>query len=83
MVKHESSESAELSEALRAREQALRRFEAFERDFPVKRDAASALAGIAWLYDMLPPDSRKRDVDPSGIQSLHACLSVLRSNTHR
>ena len=69
--------------ALKAREDALRRFEKLERTFPVDRDAARALAGIGWLYDLMPPEARQREVDPSGVRSLHEALSALRSSSSR
>jgi hypothetical protein len=35
------------------------------------------IAGIGWLYEVLPEESRDRPVDPSGVMELHRCLAVL------
>jgi hypothetical protein len=67
----------ELAAALREREEALRRFEEWERRNPHYPDPAIALAGIGWLYELLPEASRERPVDVSGIQRLHRCLAHL------
>jgi len=83
MAGSESSPFANEGAALRAREAALRRFENLEKTLPVDRDAGRALAGIGWLYDVLPRDARRRAVDPSGVRALHASLSVLRPDADR
>ena len=38
------------------------------------------IAGIGWLYEVLPEESRDRPIDPSGIMELHRYLAVLDSN---
>jgi hypothetical protein len=38
---------------------------------------ARSIAGIGWLFDLLPRASRNRPVDPSGVAELHRCLTIL------
>ena len=40
---------------------------------------ARSIAGIGWLFDLLPRSSRNRPVDPSGVIELQSCLAVLDS----
>jgi hypothetical protein len=66
------------AEQIRARAAALQRFSAWEREHPATLSAEVALAGIAWLYELLPLPARARPVDTSGVAAMHAALSVLR-----
>lgn len=66
--------------ALRLRERKLERYSELERSLVSPDDPAQAIAGIGWLYDLLPEASRERPVDPSGIIELHRCLAVLDSS---
>jgi len=68
------------SAALHHREQQLEKYSKLEADLPRSDDPRLAVAGIGWLYDLLPAASRARSVDPSGIQELHRCLAVLGSS---
>jgi len=61
------------------RERQLVRYSEFERNLPLSDDPALSIAGVGWLYDLLPEASRVRPVDPSGVQELHRCLAVLGS----
>lgn len=63
--------------ALRAHLDALRRFNEWEEKNPVRLEAAETVAAIGFLYDLLPPESRERPIDPSGIMKMHRALSVL------
>ena len=72
-----------LAEAIRAREAALTRFGERERELDCHLDPATAIAGIGWLYEMLPEPARHRDLDASGVQALHRAISVLSASTAR
>lgn len=58
--------------------EALRRFEQWERDHPAVLDARVALAGIGWIWQLLPEESRRRPLDVSGIDRMRRTLAVLR-----
>ncbi len=62
---------------LRRREEQLERYATYQSRFRSRLDAAEAISGIGWLYDLLPEASRQRPVDVSGIQELHRCLARL------
>jgi len=66
--------------ALRRREEQLERYSQLESDLPWSDNPEQAIAGIGWLYDLLPQASRVRSVDPSGVKELHRCLAVLDSS---
>lgn len=68
------------SAALRRRERQLERYCELERGLPSSDNPEQAIAGIGWLYDLLPEASRVRPVDPTGVQELHRCLAVLGSS---
>jgi hypothetical protein len=38
---------------------------------------AAAIAAIGTLYELLPPESRRRPVDPSGVARMQAALRHL------
>lgn len=63
--------------AMAARAAALARFNEWEARQSSTLSAADAVAGIGFLYDQLPPESRTRPVDVSGIQAMHRALAVL------
>jgi hypothetical protein len=65
------------ADAIRAREAALSRYEAFAPTAPVTMSPAEALAAVGLLYDLLPPESRERAVDPDGLAALHRALAAL------
>ena len=65
------------AEAIQARSAALARFTAWERRHPPQSSAEVALAGVASLYELLPAESRRRPVDPSGVIVMHGALSGL------
>lgn len=69
--------------AMRAREAALTRFGELEQAFKLYPEPAAAIAGIGWLYELLPPSARAREVDVSGVRALHRALSALGSIAHR
>jgi hypothetical protein len=62
------------------REKQLERYSRIEAGLPSSPACpARSIAGIGWLYDLLPQSSRSRPVDPSGVVELHRCLAVLDS----
>ncbi len=61
--------------AIRAREDALRRFARSEKAHPPSLSAPDAVAGVATLYELLPPRSRRRAPDASGVQAFHILMA--------
>jgi hypothetical protein len=64
-------------EALRRRREAFEIFNRWEVAHPSCLGATEAVAAIGALYELLPVASRKRPVDPSGVQEMHRCLARL------
>ncbi len=60
------------------RRRALALFEEWERRHPSHIGDAAAIAGVGFLYDLLPPASRYRPVDVTGVRELHRRLRYLR-----
>lgn len=77
----ESEGMRDTSVGLLGREERLERYSRLEAGLPISPiDPARSVAGIAWLYDLLPKASRNRPVDASGVAELHRCLAVLDSD---
>jgi hypothetical protein len=66
-----------LANLLRTRAKALARFSIWESVHPMRLTPAAAIAAIGTLYELLPPESRRRPVDPSGVTRMHGALRVL------
>jgi hypothetical protein len=66
-----------LAGQLRIRAQGFTRFAAWESAHPMQLTPAAAIAAIGTLYELLPPESRRRPVDPSGVLRMHAALRRL------
>ena len=66
------------AEALRARAAGFERHAEWQRRNPSWPDAASALAQVAGLYEVLPPDARERPISTEGVAAMHRALAVLR-----
>lgn len=64
-------------QTLERRAEQLRRFEEWQRAHPHRVDARQALAGIGFLYELLPLAARKRPFDPSGVQAMQRALALL------
>ena len=64
-----------------ARAAALRRFNEWEEQHPLELDPEQALAAIGALYDLIPPEARKRAVDTEGVRKMHAALSSLKGRS--
>jgi len=72
---------AELKEQLLARAARLRRFNAWEAQHHPKLDGAAAIAGIGFLYDLIPSAYRSRPFDPQGLCTMRQALSHLKGNS--
>jgi len=70
--------SAELKKQLLARAARLRRFNEWEAGHPHQLDAATAIAGIGSLYELIPAASRKRPFNPAGLCAMRQALSHLK-----
>lgn len=68
-------------EQLERRAAALRRFNEWETRHPIEMTPAEALAAIGTLYELIPPESRQRALDPSGVQKMRQALSHLKAST--
>jgi hypothetical protein len=66
-----------LARLLRIGATALARFAAWESVHPMQLTPAAAIAAIGTLYELLPPESRRRPVDPSGVARMQAALRHL------
>jgi hypothetical protein len=71
------SDPASLATLLRLRAEALTRFAAWESSHLMKLTPAAAVAALGTLYQLLPPESRRRAVDPSGVVRMHEALRQL------
>ena len=60
-----------------ARAAALRRFNLWEEKHTNVMRGQEALAAVGAIYDLLPPESRRRGFDPSGLCAMHLSLSYL------
>jgi len=68
---------AELAELLRARVEGFERFARWEESHPARMTPTDAVSSIGALYALLPPEARRRPVDPSGVRRMHDALRVL------
>ena len=66
-----------LAALLRRRAEALGRFATWESSHLMELTPAAAIAAIGTLYQLLPPDSRRRAVDPAGVARMHEALRHL------
>jgi hypothetical protein len=64
--------------AVLARAAALDRFARWEAEHPARVAAAVAIGAVTALYELLPPGSRRRAPDPSGVMVFHALLRSTR-----
>ena len=64
--------------AMKERMAAWERFNEWERRQPPARLSPEvALRCVGDLYDLLPPEARDRECDPSGIMEMHRMLAAL------
>ena len=78
----ESKSMKNTARGLLRRGKQLERYSRLEKGLPASPvHPAKSIAGIGWLYELLPRASRNRPVDPSGVVELHRCLAVLHSGS--
>jgi len=65
------------AESIRRRARALGRFNEWEKAHRPDPSPAEAIAAVAFLFDLLPQESRSRPVDATGVMRMHRCLAVL------
>ena len=63
-----------------ARAAALRRFNNWEANHPIEMDVEEALAGVGALYELIPLESRHREIDPSGPRAMQQALAHLKGS---
>src|SRR5687768_9516601 len=61
------SEPPDLATLLRERADRFERFAAWETSHPSQLTPRAAVAAVGALYELLPPESRRRPIDTSGI----------------
>ena len=66
-----------LAALLRVRAEALARFATWESSHVMGLTPAAAVAAIGTLYQLLPPESRRRAIDPAGVARMHEALRHL------
>jgi hypothetical protein len=57
---------------------ALRRYNDWEAQHPIEMEASAALSAVGLLYDLMPPESRHRPSDPSGVAAMHRALATMK-----
>jgi hypothetical protein len=62
---------------LLTRAKSLRRFNDWEARHPIELGAKEAVAVVGAVYSLMPIESRKRSVDPSGAGTMRKALSHL------
>lgn len=73
----EMTRSRDLATLLRERAEGFVRFAAWESAHPAHLTPADAVAAIGALYQLLPPASRRRPIDTSGVTRMRAALRHL------
>jgi hypothetical protein len=68
----------DLSVLLRQRAEGFARFAEWEVSHPPVMTAEAAIATISAMFELLPPASRRRPVDPTGVHRMHQALRHLR-----
>jgi hypothetical protein len=66
-----------LAALLRIRSEALARFAIWESSHVMALTPAAAVAAIGTLYQLLPPESRRRSIEPGGVARMHQALRHL------
>jgi hypothetical protein len=67
----------DLKAAMRARGVAFERFNVWQSTHPSRLSSQAALEAIGALYELLPPASRQRPIDPAGVITFHEILRRL------
>ena len=74
----ETMQDHDQKNAYSARAAAFRRFNEWEEQHLLELDPEQTLAAIGALYELIPPEVRKRPVDTEGVRKMHAALSCLK-----
>ena len=61
----------DLADLVRIRAAAFARFAEWEASHPMMLAPAAAVAAVGSIYEMLPPESRQRPVDTTGVARMH------------
>lgn len=69
--------SDELKQQRAEREKGFDRFHSWEKANPHLLSFEEALAGLDFLYTLLPQEARERPADPQGVGAMRRALSVL------
>lgn len=69
--------AVEIQSSFRERAEAFGRYAEWQANHIETYQPADAVAGVAWLYELLPMDCRQRPIDIRGVAELHRCLAVL------
>jgi hypothetical protein len=72
----ENWEREALRAAIERRNSGLRRFAAWAETQRCDLGPADAIASVAALFELLPADSREREVDASGVRAMHRLLAA-------
>jgi hypothetical protein len=64
-----------------ARAAALRRFNDWEARHPIEMGEQEALAAIGAVYELVPHESRRRAIDPSGVGAMRKALCHLKGGS--
>ena len=75
--KLKNPEVVETQSAFRERAEAFRRYAKWQARHILTCQPADAVAGVAWLYELLPVSCRQRPIDIRGVAELHRYLAVL------
>ena len=70
-------DAGDLAKLMRARVEGFARYAEWSASHPAHLSPADAVASIGALYELLPPESRRRPVDPSGVRRMHELLGQL------
>jgi hypothetical protein len=66
-----------LANGLRTRAEQFARFAEWESTHPMRLTPVAAVAAVGALYQLLPPASRQRSIDATGVGRMHDALRHL------
>jgi hypothetical protein len=79
MSQDDPAHRAEVRAALGARSKGFERFAVWEAAYRSRSTPGEAVSAAAWLYDLLPVESRSRPIDTTGVTHLHQSFSRFRN----
>ena len=68
-------------EKILARAEMFKRFNDWEAMHPIELEEKEAVAAVGAVYTLLPVESRKRAVDPGGVEAMRRALSHLKGGS--